>query len=353
MQRVELGSYIGIGDGITKPRFDREELKDLWVTIGNNVPLNSTQSKSNQIQSPVIRYFQRSVANVFYSRESTGTVSNTDMEMIDSTDMETIDFALTEILRRTKGKNVLRGDLNNAPLVMPLLIHMCGYKKWALTNGKNKVRRALCVGGIVTPILEACGVRLKEPGVAPRMMDLDHLRRCEFLEYDMVGDFDRYRFEHSSIRIVNILLPCIDATRILEGRNIDFKPALEDLYFEGSPPTEVISHTEGATTEDVDETDEIDEAEFDTSMYHVREHIPPPRESKSLSEAHRNNSKLQKWCKKQDKLLAKCLRAIKFLKDKLSCSSSTTDIPQGQLPQDMPSRRYDAPEPSRLIIRAS
>ncbi|KAG7529396.1 Retrotransposon gag domain [Arabidopsis suecica] len=272
-------------------------------------------------------------------RESTGTVSNTDMEMIDS--------ALTGILRRTKGKNVLRGDLNNAPPVMPLSIHLCGYRKWALTNGKKKVRGALCVGGIVTPILEACGVPLKEPGLAPRMMDLDHLRRCEFLEFDMAGDFHRYRFEHSSIRIANILLPCIDATRILEGRNIDFKPTLEDLYFEGSPPTEEISHTEGATTEDIDKTDDIDEAEFDRSMYHFSEHIPPARESKSLSKTHRNNSKLQKWCKKQDKLLAKCLRAIKFLKDKISCSSSTTAIPQGQLPQDMPSTRYDAPQPSQ------
>ena len=303
----------------TKPRFDREELKDLWATIRNNLQLNLARSKSNQIWSPVIRYFQRSVANVFYSRESTGTVSNTDMEMID--------YALTGILRRTKGKNVLRGDLNNAPPVMPLLIHLCGYRKWALTNGKKKVRGALCVGGVVTPILEACGVPLKEPGLAPRMMDLDHLRRCEFLEFDMAGDFHRYRFEHSSIKIANILLTCIDATRILEGRNIDFKPALEDLYFEDSPPTEEISHTEGATTEDVDETDDIDEAEFDTTMYHFSEHIPPARESKSLSEAHRNNSKLQKWCKKHDKLLAKCLRAIMFLKDKISCSSSTTAIP--------------------------
>ena len=304
----------------TNPRFDREELKDLWATIGNNLPLNSTRSKSNQIRSPVIRYFQRSVANVFYSRESTGTVSNTDMKMIDS--------ALIGILRLTKGKNVLRGDLNDSPPVMPLLIHLCGYMKWALTNGKKKVRGALCVGGVVTPILKVCGVPLKEVGLAPRMMDLDHLRRCEFSEFDMVGDFHRYRFEHSSIRIANILFPCIYATRILEGRNIDFKPALEDLYFEGSPPTEEISHTEGATIEDVDETYDIDEAEFDTSMYHFSEHIPPARKSKSLSEAHRNNSKLQKWCKKQDKLLAKCLRAIKFLKDKISCSSSTTTIPQ-------------------------
>ncbi|KAG7615181.1 hypothetical protein ISN45_At04g006120 [Arabidopsis thaliana x Arabidopsis arenosa] len=303
------------GNG-TKPKFERKELKDLWATIGNNVPLNSARSKSNQIKSPVIRYFQRSITNVLYSRESTGTVSNTDMEMIDS--------ALTGILRRTKGKNVLRGNLNDAPPVMPLLIHLCGYRKWALTNGKKK-----------------------EPELAPRMMDLDHLRRCEFLEYDMVDDFHRYRFEDSSIRIANILLPCIDTNRILEGRNIDFKPALEDLSFEGSPPTEEISHTEGAITEDVDVTVEIDEAEFDTSLYHFSEHIPPAREIKSLSEAHKNNSKLQKWCKKLDKLHAKCLRAIKFLKDKLSCSSSTTAIPQGQLPQDMPSRRYDALEASR------
>ena len=82
-------------------------------------------------------------------------------------------------------------------------------------------------------------------------------------------------------------------------------------------------------------------------MSHFSEHVPPARESKSLSEAHRNNNKLQKWCKKHDKLLAKCLKAVKFLKDKLSCSSTTTAIPHGQLPQDMPSRRYDAPETSR------
>jgi len=85
------------------------------------VPLNSVRSKSKQIRSPVIRYFQRSIANVLYSRESTDTVSNTDMEMID--------FALTGILRRTKRKKVLIGDLNDAPPVMLLLIHLCGYRK--------------------------------------------------------------------------------------------------------------------------------------------------------------------------------------------------------------------------------
>jgi len=61
--------------------------------------------------------------------------------------------------------------------------------------------------------------------------------------------------------------------------------------------------------------DEDRAVEFDTSMYHFDEHVPPARESKSLSEAHRNNNKLQKCCKKQDKRLAKCFKTIKFLID--------------------------------------
>jgi len=51
----------------TKPKYDREELKDLWITIGSFVPLNSSRLKSNLKCSPVIRYFQRSIGNVLYS----------------------------------------------------------------------------------------------------------------------------------------------------------------------------------------------------------------------------------------------------------------------------------------------
>jgi len=96
----------------------REELKDLWATIGNDITLNSLRSKSNQIRSHLIRYYQRSIANVLYSRESTDTVSTTYMEMIDS--------VLTSILRRTKGKKVLKGDLNDAPPIMLMLMKKLG-----------------------------------------------------------------------------------------------------------------------------------------------------------------------------------------------------------------------------------
>ena len=156
----------------------------------------------------MIRYYQCSIANVLYSRESTGTVSNIDMEMINS--------ALKGILRRTKGKKILKGDLNDAPPVMLLLIHLCGYMMWALTNVKKRVRVALCIGSVVTVIQIVCGVPLKEPWFEPRTMDIDHMHPCEFLEHDMVGDVYRYRFEHLSIITANILLPCTETTRILE-----------------------------------------------------------------------------------------------------------------------------------------
>jgi len=134
--------------------------------------------------------------------------------------MEMIDSALKCILHRTKGKKVLKGDLNDAPLIILRLIHLCGYRKWAHTNGKKRARGPLCVDGVVTPILIACGVPLTSPAFDLRMMDLDHLRRCEFLEHDMVADFYRYEFEHSLTRTANILLSCTEATTILRAKTL-------------------------------------------------------------------------------------------------------------------------------------
>ena len=58
MSIKRLEGLFGFPNGMgTKPKFDREKLKELWITIGSSVPLNSSRSKSNQIHSPVIRYF--------------------------------------------------------------------------------------------------------------------------------------------------------------------------------------------------------------------------------------------------------------------------------------------------------
>jgi len=289
------------------PKFDREELKDLWVTIGSFVPLNSSRSKSNQIRSRVIRYFQRSIANVLYFREITGTVTNSDMEMIA--------MALKGTLRQTKNNMSLQGETNDTPLSILLLIHLCGYKSWAVSNNHKRARGALCVGGVVTLILIACEVPITSDGLEPRAMDIKHLHHSEILEFATVGDMPRFRFEHSIDKKASILLPSPEVTRIIEEDNIDFRPELENLYYENVQAEDVL--IEEATEDGMDEDREV---EFDTSMYHFSEHVPPARESKSMSEAHRNNSKLQKWCKKQDKLLAKCFKTIKFLIYKVSYS---------------------------------
>jgi len=174
MSIKRLEGLFGFPNGIgTKPKFDREKLKELWITIGSSVPLNSSRSKSNQIHSPVITYFQCSVANVLYSREITGTVTNSDMEMIA--------MALNGTLRQTKNGMSLQGGTNDTPLSIPLLIHLCGYKSWAVSNNHKRARGALCIGGVVTPIVIACGIPITSDGLEPRAMDIEHLHHCKIM----------------------------------------------------------------------------------------------------------------------------------------------------------------------------
>lgn len=101
---------------------------------------------------------------------------------------------------------------------------------------------------------------------------------------------------------------------------------------------------EEVVEDEVDDMDEDRDEKYDTSMYHFGEHVAPSRESKSLSEALRNQSLLQKWNKKQDKIISKFLKNIKSVKAMISCSSSSIAMPRGPSSEEMPSKRYDEPE---------
>jgi len=138
-------------------------------------------------------------------------------------------------------------------------------------------------------LMVACGVPITSAGLEPWAMDIEHLHHSEILEFAMVGDRHRFRFEHSTDKKISILLPSPEVTRIIEGDNIDFRSELENLYYENAQPLEEDILIEEATEDGMGEDREV---EFDTSMYHFSEHVPPARESKSLSEAHMNNSKL-------------------------------------------------------------
>ncbi|KAG7568017.1 Integrase catalytic core [Arabidopsis thaliana x Arabidopsis arenosa] len=218
----------------------------------------------DELEREGLGFFTFSVEEQSYQLSIQRTVPNTDMEMIDS--------ALTGILRQTKNGTILKGDLNNAPPVILLLVHLCGYKQWAVNKNKKRVRGALCVGGVVTPILIAFGVPITSTGKDARAIGFEHLRRIEFLEHGMVGEFYRYRFEHPLSKTANILLPCPEATSILGGENIDFEPAFEDLYIEFTQPMEEDAPAPDPAEDEIDDMDVDRDEEYDTSMYHFGEH---------------------------------------------------------------------------------
>jgi len=85
-------------------------------------------------------------------------------------------MALKGTLRQTKNGMSLQGEVNDTPLSVLLLIHLCGYKSWAVSNNHKRARGALCIGGVMTPILIACGVPIISDGLEPRAMDIEHLR---------------------------------------------------------------------------------------------------------------------------------------------------------------------------------
>jgi len=57
--------------------------------------------------------------------------------------MEMIAMALKGTLRQTKNGMSLQGETNDTPLSVLLLIHLCGYKSWAVSI-YHKRHEALC-----------------------------------------------------------------------------------------------------------------------------------------------------------------------------------------------------------------
>ncbi|KAG7529622.1 hypothetical protein ISN44_Un131g000100 [Arabidopsis suecica] len=325
-----LESMFGFPSGTgMKPKFAREELKSLWNMIGDTTSFNSARSKSNSIRNPAIRYFQRAVANVPYAREISATVTNQDME--------TLDLALLSFLRYTKDGKTMKGDANDTPPSMYLLNHLCSYRGWAMANDKKNAKGAVCIGGVLTPILLSCDVPLRLDPIQPRWMDIAHLKLADVIEHKVYDGRYAFKFDHPLTGEATILLPFSEMTTITVRDNIDFSPPKEILHA-------VIGGSASRNAEEVEghsENEETNWENYDTSRYHFEEHKPPSRESKSLAEAHWKLSLTQRWCKFQDKIIHKCVKAIDNMQKAISCTTSTSAITRDNPPEDMPSRRHD------------
>ncbi|KAG7594037.1 hypothetical protein ISN45_Aa01g028150 [Arabidopsis thaliana x Arabidopsis arenosa] len=336
----EFQSGVGTGH-----RVDRKEIVGLWETIGDDVKFFSSRSKSNTIRSPVLRYFHRSLASVLFAREITGTIINGEMEVMV--------MALQETLGVTNDNTALMGDKSNTSAVFFLLGHLWSYKSWAAANAKKTAKGKLCMGGLITPILLACGVPLESQEVLPKWIDIEHLRKSTSLAWGMIDERYAWIFDLPEAEGAKFLLPHQAYTTITDRSNIDFKPPVQMLYGvsevvqpaeeEGANAEEEGANAEGGEAEE--EEEDLDIEEYNTRRFHFAEHKPPSRQSKSVTESHEKISKLQAWCKFQDKFIGKCFKMYKSMEKKVNRSSTSTSAPRMDPSEERPSRRYDSDAP--------
>ncbi|CAA7041329.1 unnamed protein product [Microthlaspi erraticum] len=71
--QLEILSGFNYGEG-TQWRFNEKDLQSVWATIAEG-EYSSSRSKAAQIRSPVLRYVHKALANTFFARKATGTIT--------------------------------------------------------------------------------------------------------------------------------------------------------------------------------------------------------------------------------------------------------------------------------------
>ena len=156
-----------------KPAFDTTELINLWETLGGRKVFKTSQSKSSDIKHPALRYFHRVVASTIFAKKSFGAVNDQELQMIDSAFKEFLVYASPEDMDRGITMSGDMGDTGNTSL---LLASFSYYKTYAFTLHKSNRRGDICIGGLITPMLLACGVNLSlTEEIEPRLFDISHL----------------------------------------------------------------------------------------------------------------------------------------------------------------------------------
>lgn len=296
------------------PDFKEGELKALWQAIAGPESYSSSRAKSAQFRNPAVRYMHRVLACTFYARHATGTVNDRELQLIDK--------ALQPLLRLNDG-SVLQGDLANASLTLLLLDQFLFYREWALKLHRNGTQGTLFMGGIITPILEACEVEITSQPTPPRKVDIEYLTSTHVLGRKKVNDQFIYKFSHSTVGKAEFLLPNRNYTKLSKRQNIDFCPPVELLY--GTEINPQVEH------EPIVEPEEPERYYFDDEER--------GRNSPSLKEANRRINLLQKWSKWQDKTIIALTKSVKKMKNQIKdlqskvtgSSSRTTEHQQNTL----------------------
>ncbi|KAG7533202.1 hypothetical protein ISN45_Aa08g008390 [Arabidopsis thaliana x Arabidopsis arenosa] len=338
IEQLEVLFGFPSGPG-TIPWFEREELLSFWKTIGDEKKeFSSSRSKGSEIRSPVLRYFHKALASAFFARETTGTLVNGELEIMD--------IALRDLMYSTCDGIVMRGDQSGTSISFYLLEQLLSYRGWVERLNKLETKGVMAMGGLVTPILVACDVPMRSPATPHRWIDIKSLIASKTLASKKTNGLYRYKFTHPQAGKSIFLLPCPSLTSV--GNFAEFIPPLESLYTSENEavPMEGVEGEEAVAGSD--EAQPMDESgAYAPEKFHFQDYSAP-KQNKSQQVAHKHISLLQKWNKMQDKVIATLAKQFHSLQSKFSCSTSSTAIPRDISPREAPLRRSTSTRPTPL-----
>ena len=198
--------------------FNKDELLDLWLTIAGPSPYTSARSKSYATRSHVLRYLHLCILNTFFPTKTTSHINENELGMLD--------LSLCFILGYTKSGLEMVGDRSDTSFFVVLIDHLMSYREYATRIHQSGLVGTLCVGGVITPILVAARVKLYVPDVTPNYIDIEYLRRKEFLDRSVPIDLFLFKFKHPKLGPCKLPLPCTSHTIVRIGNNINFEPPL-------------------------------------------------------------------------------------------------------------------------------
>jgi len=210
-----------------------------------------------------MRYLHLCIANVFFPKKTTGHVNEGELEMLDLT--------LYFILGHTRKKLDMKGDRSDTSLLVVLIDHLMTFREYATNIHQSSYEGSLCAGGVITPILIAVGVPLNTPDVTANYIDMEHLKKKDFLDKSAPTDQLQFKFKHPKLGHSRLALPCKEYTTVRTGNNIDI-----DL-----PPSILVNvhvpfHDEPSMGSESQEEAEVNQAEAEQEGILRRVHFSRP-----------------------------------------------------------------------------
>ncbi|CAL9213068.1 unnamed protein product, partial [Arabidopsis halleri] len=214
---------------------------------------------------PVLRYFHKALASAFFARETTGTLVNGELEIMD--------IALKDLMYSTCDGIIMRGDQSGTSISFYLLEQLLSYRGWVERLSKLETKGVMAMGGLVTPILVACDVPMRSPATPHRWIDIKSLIKSKNLASKKTNGLYRYKFTHPQAGKSIFLLPCPSLTSV--GNFAEFIPPLESLYTSENEavPMEGVEEEEAVARSD--EAQPMDESgAYAPERFHFQDYSP-------------------------------------------------------------------------------